>query len=234
MAGRDLYTNEAIAALGIREPDRLDRSYLRYFLEAFDWDKATDGDHKIKGKTLNKAKLKEISVLVPPLPEQRRIVAILDEAFEGIATAKANAEKNLQNARELADALTEKLLRSPHHDRFVSRDLASLCEFIRELRAQDGANARRGLPFHQDPKFGKGKLILDDVNRVSEETFAAWTRRAMPTSGDLILAREAPAGNVAVVPEGMQVCLGQRTVLIRPRRDVFEPKFLAASSATAQ
>ena len=37
----------------------------------------------------------------PALGEQRRIVAILDEAFEGIATAKANAEKNLQNARTL-------------------------------------------------------------------------------------------------------------------------------------
>jgi type I restriction enzyme S subunit len=41
---------------------------------------------------------------VPPLPEQHRIVAILDEAFEGIATAKANAEKNLQNARAIFES----------------------------------------------------------------------------------------------------------------------------------
>ncbi len=39
-----------------------------------------------------------------PLPEQQRIVGILDEAFEGIATAKANAEKNLQNARALFES----------------------------------------------------------------------------------------------------------------------------------
>ncbi|MFO1371434.1 MAG: hypothetical protein U1F42_03250 [Candidatus Competibacteraceae bacterium] len=39
-----------------------------------------------------------------PLPEQHRIVAILDEAFNGIATAKANAEKNLQNARALFES----------------------------------------------------------------------------------------------------------------------------------
>ena len=43
----------------------------------------------------------DFELSVPPLLEQRRIVAILDEAFEGIATAKANAEKNLRNAREL-------------------------------------------------------------------------------------------------------------------------------------
>ena len=40
----------------------------------------------------------------PPLAEQRRIVGILDEAFEGIATAKANAEKNLQNARAVFES----------------------------------------------------------------------------------------------------------------------------------
>ena len=45
--------------------------------------------------------LKEIQIPFPPLPEQQRIVGILDEAFEGIATAKANAEKNLQNAHTL-------------------------------------------------------------------------------------------------------------------------------------
>ena len=45
--------------------------------------------------------------------------------------------------------------------------------------------------------------------------------------GDLILAREAPAGNVAVIPENLRVCLGQRTVLIRPDAKVFVPRFLA-------
>ena len=44
------------------------------------------------------------TIPVPPLPEQRRIVGILDEAFAGIATAKANAEKNLQNARALFES----------------------------------------------------------------------------------------------------------------------------------
>jgi type I restriction enzyme S subunit len=46
----------------------------------------------------------EFPVILPPLPEQNRIVAILEEAFEGIATAKANAEKNLQNARAIFDS----------------------------------------------------------------------------------------------------------------------------------
>jgi type I restriction enzyme S subunit len=53
---------------------------------------------------LNQGSLREISLPVPPLPEQQRIVTLLDEAFDGIATAKANAEKNLENARAVFES----------------------------------------------------------------------------------------------------------------------------------
>lgn len=104
-AGKDLYTNEAIAALTIRSEKMIDKYFLYQFLTLFDWDAASEGDVKVKGKTLNKAKLKEIEVHYPKsLPEQQRIVAILDEAFAAIDKAKANAEKNLSNAKELFES----------------------------------------------------------------------------------------------------------------------------------
>ncbi|MGH8559603.1 MAG: restriction endonuclease subunit S, partial [Methylococcales bacterium] len=55
-------------------------------------------------KELSGGKLKQVEIPVPSIPEQHRIVAILDKAFDGIATAKANAEKNLQNARALFES----------------------------------------------------------------------------------------------------------------------------------
>lgn len=61
-------------------------------------------------------------VPVPPLPEQHRIVGILDEAFAGIATAKANAEKNLQNAR----ALFESQLHGGHAEKALLGDLVNI------------------------------------------------------------------------------------------------------------
>jgi len=53
---------------------------------------------------LNQGNLREIPVPLPPLTEQQRIVAILDEACDGIAAAKTNAEKNLQSARDLFES----------------------------------------------------------------------------------------------------------------------------------
>ena len=104
-AGRDLYTNEAIAALSIKDEKVIDKYFLYQFLSLYDWNAATEGDVKVKGKTLNKAKLKEIEVHFPKsLPEQQRIVSILDEAFAAIAKTKANAEQNLRNAKELFES----------------------------------------------------------------------------------------------------------------------------------
>lgn len=103
-AGRDLFTNEAIAALTIFDDKEISKEFLFYFLHFFDWRKAAENDVKLKGMTLNKAKLKELKVHFPVLPEQQRIVAILDEAVAGIAIAKANTEKNLQKARALFES----------------------------------------------------------------------------------------------------------------------------------
>lgn len=102
-AGRDLYTNEAIAALPLRT-DRVLPRFLFYYLSYFDWDAACEGDVKLKGKTLNKTKLKRIVVNFPERPEQQRIVTILDEAFEGITTAADNSKRSLGNARAVLDA----------------------------------------------------------------------------------------------------------------------------------
>lgn len=71
-----------------------------------------------------------------------------------------------------------------------------------------------------------GRLELRGAKPVSEETYAAWTRRMRPEPGDLILAREAPVGDVVRVPNETLICLGQRTVLIRPDEDKVHPRFL--------
>jgi len=114
ITGCDLYTNEAIAALYIHDEMEIEQNYLYWYLTFFDWDAAAGSDIKVKGKTLNKAKLKEIEIFLPPIPEQKRIVAILDQAFADIEQARAKTEQNLLNARELLNvtfqlAITGKL-----------------------------------------------------------------------------------------------------------------------------
>ena len=104
--------------------------------------------------------------------------------------------------------------------------LDDVCEFIVDCLHKTAPTQSTGYASIRTPNVGRGRLILEGVNRVSEDVYAEWTKRAIPEPGDLIMAREAPAGNVAIIGEGQQVCLGQRTVHLRPNRENVDPDFL--------
>jgi type I restriction enzyme S subunit len=116
-AGVPLYTNEAI--VNFPPIKDIDLHYLHKYFLYYNWDKASEGDTKVKGKTLNKEKLKNIDIPIPPLSEQKRIVKFLDEEFSKIDTLKTNAETNLKNAKELFETTLEKELNplSRHSER---------------------------------------------------------------------------------------------------------------------
>lgn len=76
------------------------------------------------------------------------------------------------------------------------------------------------------PNIRDGRIVLESAKRVNRETFATWTARAVPQAGDLIVTREAPVGRVGIIPEGVKICLGQRTVLLRANAEIVHPRFL--------
>ena len=84
----------------------------------------------------------------------------------------------------------------------------------------------KGYPLVRTPNIGFGFLQLNGVHRVSEKVYNQRNVRAVPQKNDLIFAREAPAGNIAVIQEE-KVCLGQRTVLLRPITNCILPQYLA-------
>jgi type I restriction enzyme S subunit len=100
---------EAVFASYLIRLRLLDKGLLPEFVSLFFqtgsyWKSIKDGSVGSAQGGFNATKLAALCIPIPPLPEQHRIVGILDEAFESIATAKANAEKNLQNARTIFES----------------------------------------------------------------------------------------------------------------------------------
>ena len=116
---------------GLVPPESIDTKFLYYFLLA-NVPLLESLGTGATFKELSSGKLKEVNFRFPQLGEQRRIVAVLDEAFEGIATAKANAEKNLQNARELFDNALQSMLGDRNGDR-EQRNMADVCDILSKL-----------------------------------------------------------------------------------------------------
>ncbi|WP_275100173.1 restriction endonuclease subunit S [Sedimenticola hydrogenitrophicus] len=102
----------------------------------------------------------------------------------------------------------------------------SVCEFIVDTKHKTPKFTDEGYPCIRTPNIGRGYFILENAKYVSEESYKEWVERAVPSEGDLIFAREAPVGNVAIIPKGLKVCHGQRTVLIRPDKTKVDSHYL--------
>jgi type I restriction enzyme, S subunit len=111
----------------------IDHKFLFYYLGSI-VDILNDLGTGATFKELSGGKVKEVPVPVPPFPEQKRIVAILDEAFEGISAAVAKTEKNLANARELFESYLNSVFTPQKGDGWVERKLGDVCENLDSKR----------------------------------------------------------------------------------------------------
>ncbi len=128
MMAVDGYVSSHLATI-VGNESKIDRRFLLYFLSTVSAQDLVQ-DHAYP--SLNLPLIAGIPVLLPPLPEQHRIVAILDEAFDGIATAKGNAEKNLQNARALFESYLQKVF-TELGEGWVEKRLGDVCAITSTL-----------------------------------------------------------------------------------------------------
>jgi type I restriction enzyme S subunit len=162
--------------------------------------------------------LRELDVAYPPLPEQQRIVGILDEAFEGIATAKANAEKNLQNAR----ALFESHLQSVFTRRENEVELSELASDITDGDHMPPPKAPSGVPFITISDIVKNTREIDFSNTftVPTEYFRNLKPNKKPRLGDVLYTvTGATLGIPVLVKEQRDFCFQRHIGLVRPKPD---------------
>lgn len=218
-AGVDLRTNEAIAALTPFDDQKVNRSYLYWYLTFFNWAKAAEGEDKVKGKTLNKAKLALLPVLVPSLAEQHSIVAFLDETFAGIAIAKVNAEKNLRNARELFDSARQALLISSGEalETSLGNEVELLVGYA--FKSSGYVDTDESIRLLRGDNIVQGSIRWDGAKRWPTSDADNYVRFAL-REGDVVLAMDRPwvkAGLKRALLQAVDVpaLLVQRTACLR-------------------
>ena len=192
--------------------------YYYYFTSSFQKHFSTEMAGIIGGVSMNK--FKDIEIPLPPLPEQQRIVTILDEAFAAIAKAKANAEQNLKNAKELFESYLQGLFENGNWE---TKKWGELCDFV---RGPFGGSLKKNV-FKESGYvvYEQKHAIHDHFNQlryfIDEEKFNEMKRfEVFP--GDIIMSCSGVTlGRVAVVPDGIpKGIINQALLKLTPKKNV--------------
>lgn len=158
-------------------------------------------------KELSGGKLKEVAIPVPSLLEQQRILGILDRAFEAIATAKANTEKNLQNASAIFESHLQSVFtqRGREWDRMTLEVLLERGWIESHLDGNHGSDYPRkdefiseGVPYISANCLDDEQLDMSRAKYLSPSR-AALLRKGIAKDGDVLFAHNATVGPVAIL-----------------------------------
>lgn len=211
-----------------RPGPRLDARWLYYYLSRDSF--RSEGGARMGGAVGHKRVAKEFiesyPIPLPPLSEQQRIVAILDEAFAGIATAKANAEKNLQNAREVFVGYLDALLDAC--DDVEVRRLGDLATRLTNGYVGPIKNVyvESGIPYLLARHVRDNKLAFDGKTFITDE-FNQKNRKSILKIGDVLLVQSGHIGHSAVVTEEHKGHNCHAMIVITPVEGMMTGEFLS-------
>lgn len=213
---------EAVFASYLIRLRLLDKKLLPEFVSLFFqtggyWKSIKEGSAGSAQGGFNATKLGALSIPVPPLAEQQRIVRVLDKAFTGIATAQANAEKNLQNTRALFESHLQSVF-TKKGERWKVNKLGDVLE-VQNGYAFDskGFNSTNGLPLIRIRSLKSGTE--------SETRFDGdYDKRYVVKAGDLLIGMDGEFG--CYEWKGKPALLNQRVCRLQGFSGELVPRFL--------
>ena len=171
-------------------------SFLYRFYEVCNWGST-------KGATIARlynSNLKQIEIAYPKsLHEQQRIVAILDEAFAAIAKAKANAEQNLKNAKELFESYLQDVFENKGEG-WEEKTLGGIYD-VRDGTHDSPKYQEEGFPLITSKNLKKDLLNYDNVKYISEQDYININKRSKVDKGDILFAMIGTIGNPVVIKD---------------------------------
>jgi type I restriction enzyme S subunit len=222
----DAYTSVIGTLQYILPKENIDLDYLNYSLMSVDFKKYVAGaaiPHIYFKDYKNEA------FLCMPLPEQQRIVAILDECFAALEKAKANAEQNLKNAKELFESYLQGVFENKGEG-WEEKPLREVCyDFLQGINTATDKTVfvDEGIPILQAKEIGLNKLDLRNTKFITRDKFEVAAERYKPKEGDILYNNIGSSmGRSIIVDWDFDFTIAWNVMRIIPNRTITLPKFL--------
>ena len=186
--------------------NRLNRNYFIYYSQSRTY--LRDVDDVCSGTTrrrISRKNLGKIKIPLPPLDEQKRIVAVLDAAFDGLARARARAEANLQNARELFESVLDEEF-GHENDAWHLKTIYDLCTIgdgnHSSKYPKKSEMVAKGVPFLRATNIRNGEVDKTKMLYISEKKHRD-LKKGHLRGGDILFTNRGEIGKVAIVPNDL-------------------------------
>lgn len=201
LMGRDGYVSSHLATLKANN-NILDDEYLLYFSSTID-SRTLMQDQNYP--SLRLSDIQSINILLPPLSEQKKIVKLLNQVFDGAEKAKENAEKNLQNARELFKSYLNNIFAKSKNN-WEEKKLGAICEVITKGTTPTSINhyfVNEGINFIKVESIGLNGIFIPNKFAHITENCQAVLKRSQLQKGDILFSIAGALGRVAVVTDNI-------------------------------
>lgn len=186
---KDLFYFKDASVLWLEKKANVNSRFIEYsFRSPLVMDQVYSNSMGATVGTLTISRAKRIQIPIPPLEEQKQIVAILDKAFAAIDKAKANIERNIENAQELFQSKLNEIF-SQKGDGWVEKRLIDICE------VKDGTHdspkyvdEKDGIPFVTQKNILETGLTFKNTKFISPEDHRNFYRRSNVAQNDLLFS----------------------------------------------
>ena len=180
--------------------DTLNIAFLKYLLIGFiDIKKVISGAAQPQ---ITRQSLAPVKIPIPPIQQQQNIIKKLDFAFDAIEKAKANIEKNIENAKELFQSKLNEIFspKGEGNKKWVFKKLSDIFD-VRDGTHDSPKYQESGFALVTSKNLKKGKITLDKIKFISEKDYININKRSNVSKGDILFAMIGTIGNPVVIME---------------------------------
>jgi type I restriction enzyme S subunit len=216
------------------DPQSIEPSFLGWLCRTRDFvelcmraSEGTTNRVRLKGK-----RFLALEIPLPPLEEQRRIVARIEELAAQIAEARSLRHQATAEISALWEKSNGLRFDGEHSRGWKCGKISEICEAIIDYRGRTPPITEEGIPHITSANIRNGRIDWRTSKFVTDATYSAFMTRGIPRPQDVLFTMEAPLGEVGVVPDARKFSLAQRVILLRPNQDIVTGDFLAKSLAS--
>jgi type I restriction enzyme S subunit len=228
-AARDTFTLSTLAKLNTPDHETFSQDARFALANLAPLTTRTDQIKQLRQTILRLALAGKMTVQDPADDPASKLLTAIDERRSALLkTGYPNATEARTQQRKVAEqSLPKKLSALPNGWEYATLQQCSL--MVIDCKNKTAPYTSNGVRLIRTTNVRDGKLNSIDQRYVSPETYEVWSARAKPEPGDILITREAPMGEVCLIPADTTICLGQRMMLARLVPDTISSRFMLYS-----